>query len=79
MADSPTPVASHHNSIREKITLDRVQSGDFEGQLVLTVHDDPPSRAKAPILLDEGTMRFLLLQIAKVAPFKAIRLLEDDG
>lgn len=56
---APLPVFSHVNAENEKITLDRVMSGPFKGQHLLTIHDDPPSHARAPMLLDEETREWL--------------------
>ena len=58
----PTRIATHFNSQGEKITIDRVAVGEFQGQLVLVIHDDAPGWTEAPMLLDEGTRLFLIEQ-----------------
>lgn len=66
-------VSSYSNSEGERISIQRVESGPFEGQLLLCIHDDDDSsdwRAKmgkpavAPHLLDEGTREWLLGQLS---------------
>jgi hypothetical protein len=79
MGDEPTPEYTHLNTIGEKLTIDRVGDGVYEGRLVLTIHDDPPSKAKAPMLLDQGTQEFLLYAIGHINDFDAIRYLEDHA
>lgn len=59
MAEFGGVVASHTNSERELLTIERANSEAFAGQLLLVIHDDGPLDLKAPMLLDEGTQRFL--------------------
>lgn len=59
MAEFAGVVASHTNSEHERLTIERTNAAGFEGQLLLVIHDDPPFSVKAPMLLDEGTQRFL--------------------
>lgn len=59
-------IASHRNSQHERVTIERVGGGPFEGEHVLVVHDDPPPRGSgvaAPMLLDEGTRAWLREQL----------------
>lgn len=59
----PEIVATYTNSEGEEMTIERVTRGDFAGQLVLVIHDDYPSKVRAPMLLDEGTREWLLMQL----------------
>ena len=56
----------HVNSENEVISINQLGPGPFEGQYLLVVHDDPPpqgSGQQAPMLLDEGTRKWLLKQL----------------
>lgn len=53
-------VTQHVNSEGERVSIERVLTGDFVGQLLLVVYDDPPLSTTAPMLLDEGTRAWLL-------------------
>jgi hypothetical protein len=51
------------NSQNEKVSIQKLTSGNFEGQFVLILWDDPPpngSGVAAPTLLDEGMRKWLL-------------------
>lgn len=64
----PTTIASHSNSQGEKITIERVGTGEFAGHLVLVIHDDPVGGwTAAPMLLDEGTRLFLIEQCQELS------------
>lgn len=52
-------VASHVNTEGERITIERMVGGEFDGQFLLVIHDDAPSPHFAPMLLDEGTRDWL--------------------
>lgn len=70
MADEPRVVSFHKNIERELITIEQVESGRFKGEHILVVHDDPSwaggSDARAPMLLDEGTRRWLREELEKL-------------
>ena len=53
-------VTEHRNAEGERISIQRVQRGEFYGSLVLVIHDDPDQGdTEAPMLLDEGTREWL--------------------
>ena len=50
------------NSEGEVLTIEKVETGPFEGQQLLVVHDDPRPRGtgiRAPMLLDDGLRAWL--------------------
>jgi len=54
------------NSENEVVSIQKLGWGPFEGQHILVIHDDPPplgSGAEAPMLLDEGTRKWLQRQL----------------
>lgn len=67
MAEFGGVVASHTNSERELLTIERANSEAFAGQFLLVIHDDPPLAVKAPMLLDEGTQQFLRTFLDSIA------------
>ena len=69
-------VTQHVNSEGERVSIERVLTGDFVGQLTLVVYDDPPLGTAAPMLLDEGTRDWLL---AALAPSSAAAVYVDEG
>ncbi len=54
----------HINSENEKVSIHKLEKGHkFENQFVLVIHDDPKphgSGVQAPMLLDSGTMDWLV-------------------
>lgn len=62
---TPTTVSHHRNSQGEEIAIERVEGGEFAGQLLLVMYDDPPMRTAAPMLLDEETKRWLCDEVAE--------------
>ena len=66
----PEVVSSHTNDEGEHATIERVTGGEFEGRLILVIHDDYPSQVRAPMLLDEGTIEWLKRQL--VQPVEAL-------
>ena len=60
-------VYEHYNSEHERITIERVTSGDYCGSLVLVIHDDKDQGATAaPMLLDRSTRDWLLVNLKKI-------------
>lgn len=59
----PDLVAQHTNSEGERISIERVTTGDFAGQLLLVIHDDGMLATRAPTLLDEGMQDWLRRQL----------------
>lgn len=59
-----TRISEHVNSEGERISIDLIRDGAFAGQRCLVIHDDAPSQALAPMLLDEGTEQWLRQQFA---------------
>ena len=58
----------HVNTEGERIAIERVTDGPFAGRQVLVLYDDPPPNGtgqRAPMLLDEGTRRWLLDALAE--------------
>ena len=56
-------IGYHVNGEGERISVDLVPSGKFKGERILVIHDDPPPNGtgtKAPMLLDESTVEWLL-------------------
>lgn len=66
MAGESEVIFSHTNSELEDITVERVTSGEFKGQLLLVIHDDPPFRTKAPMMLDKSTLAWLRRVVNKL-------------
>jgi len=59
--DDPSVIAAHRNSENELLTINRVENGAFAGKHVLVIHDDSDAGGTmAPMLLDPGTIGFLL-------------------
>ncbi len=61
-----TTATTHFNSEGEQITISPALSPEFEGQPILTIHDDPPPAGTgrlAPMLLDQGTRDWLRTQL----------------
>lgn len=61
---------SHINSEDEKISIHRMDRGPFNGQFVLNIYDDQPSRGgsgiRAPMLLDYKTQQWLKKQLQMI-------------
>ena len=59
----PSVVSEHINSEQERISIERVIGGRFDGQYLLVIHDDDSPRGRpgtrAPMLLDAGTADWL--------------------
>lgn len=65
-------LARHYNSQNEKITIDRILKGGYKGQLLLIIHDDHQpegSGVKAPMLLDQSTIDWLVEQLSNGMKF----------
>lgn len=63
------PTGRHMNSQAETIDIVRANGGEFDGQLVLRIHDDPPPRGSgiaAPMLLDAGTCAWLAERLTAI-------------
>jgi len=61
------PITSLINSQNERIEIKKINSGDFDGQYLLVIHDDRHvSNVKALHLLDESTVRWLLKELPKL-------------
>jgi hypothetical protein len=67
----PDVVSSYRNSENERVTIQRVRRGKFEGRYLLCIHDDDDQGGTvAPTLLDEGLRQFLLGELDKLGgPF----------
>lgn len=61
----PLVVSKHMNSESELATIEKVQSGNFAGSVLLVLHDDNYD-VKAPMLLDPGTIHWLQEELAKL-------------
>lgn len=62
----PAELASEHfNSQNERITIERITAGAFEGQHLLCIYDDWPGRTVAMTLLDETTRAWLRRVLAE--------------
>lgn len=61
-------ISNHTNSQGELTTIETVDSGQFQGQLLLIIHDDNGSAIKAPTLLDQGLAEFLRAQLDILFP-----------
>jgi hypothetical protein len=59
MMEGVNIVTSHTNSQDEEIAIGFPPAGDFKGQELLILYDDPPARSAAPMLLDQGTIEWL--------------------
>lgn len=55
------------NTENEKIEIRTIPSGKFEGQKLLVIHSDDLGDY-APLLLDEGTVKWLLLVLKGMCP-----------
>lgn len=55
-----TEISFYVNSQQEEAAIVSPEGGEFAGQHVLVLYDDPPMRTPAPMLLDKGTKRWLL-------------------
>lgn len=63
------------NSENEVVTIHRIQSTSFQGQLLLIIWDDPPPKGtgrKAPTLLTPELAQSL------IRAFKELELIEND-
>lgn len=63
--------SEHTNSEGERIDIHQIDRGDFKGQFVLSIWDDPPPKGKgirAPMLCDSGTQKWLREQLAHMDP-----------
>lgn len=61
-------ISNHTNSQGELTTIETVDSGQFQGQLLLIIHDNNGSATKAPTLLDQGLAEFLRAQLDILFP-----------
>lgn len=58
------------NTQWEQISIETVKEGELEGQKLLVIHDDGDAATdptRAAILLDEFTVKWLLLALADIA------------
>lgn len=61
----------YRNSEGERIAIETCTAPDFAGQPILSIFDDPPPHGtgtRAPTLLDEGAIRWLLDQLQGLTP-----------
>ncbi len=55
------------NSEWEKISITTIKEGKFKGQKILVIHDDSAvSNTQAAMLLDKGTVKWLLLALKDI-------------